>query len=350
MPAAVEAAAVPIHLPLPPEVRGFYWTTATAGSKRAEALMAEAKQTGLNAIVIDIKNDDGSLGFAPRDPSLAPYAPVHPPIKDLEGVLGQLKTAGFYRIARLVVMRDGAMALVHPSAALHATNGSVWRDKVGTAWVNPADPLVRQTALALAREAYARGFDEIQFDYVRFPSDGVLSRIAYPAKQNPLSVMQGFFKDVGSALRADGIPVSFDLFGMTYITADDFGIGQRLQDVMPYADFVSPMAYPSHYVNGFDGHKNPALFPYEVVKKTIDSGAVLLAPAADTRQKTRPWLQDFDIGAAYGPAQVEAQIKAVRDGGGEGFLIWNARNVYDAGQYGPQIKTAAAPSGAAATK
>lgn len=337
-----KAVAPDIHLPIPEEVRGIYWTAQTAGTKRADELLAYMKETGLNAAVIDLKMDNGELAFMPLNASLAPYAMEEPAVADLEALLGKLKEAGIYRIARIAVMRDSAYALAHPEAALRYPGGAFWRDNTGAAWADPADSGVALYAIALGREAYARGFDELQYDYARFASDGALSAIRYPAydpaKETKIEAMQRFFKAVGGGMREAGIPVSFDLFGMTFESTDDYDIGQRLVDAYPYADYVSPMTYPSHYAAGFQGYKNPALFPYEVPKHSFDSGKAMLEkesgiPQDESAPHIRPWIQDFDIGATYTAERIEAQIRAARDAGASGFMIWNARNVYEPAQY-----------------
>jgi hypothetical protein len=325
------------RVPLPDEVRGIYWTGHTAGSKRVDALLAYASSSGLNAVVIDLKLDDGSLAFVPLESSLQAQTPKFPAIRDLDSLLLHLEERGIYRIARIAVMRDKVFGGLHPEIVLRDSEGGVWRDNTGMVWVDPASPKVSDYALVLAREAYARGFDEIQFDYVRFASDGRLSAIRYPVydgRRSKSEVMRDFFATVGGALRADGIPVSFDLFGLACCAADDLNIGQRLADVYPYADFYSLMAYPSHYANGFEGLANPAKHPYQIVKRTLDRAFETLnasAPGtneADVRLKSRPWIQDFDIGAIYGAPEVKAQIKAARAAGASGWLIWNAKNVY----------------------
>jgi hypothetical protein len=300
------------------------------------------QKSGLNTAVIDVKIDDGELGFAPNDQSLKPYAPKHPAIRDVDSLLSELGQKHIYRIARIFIMRDGAFGKLHPDAALKKKDGSIWTDKTGTPWLDPAAPQVADYAVELAKEAYARGFDEIQFDYVRFPSDGALTGIVYPVydgKESKQAVMQRFFDHVGGAMKQAGIPVSFDLFGMTFWRTDDFGIGQRLLDVRPVANYVSPMAYPSHYPSGFQGFANPATHPYEIVNSTLNEGAKLLEAQDKTindtalRQSFRPWIQDFDLGAVYTAPLVEAEIKAARDAGASGFLIWNARNVYHPADY-----------------
>ena len=342
------------HVPLPEEVRGIYWTAFTAATKRADELIAYIQKTGLNTAVIDLKMDNGQIGFAPKDRSLAPYAMNKPVIRDLDALLKKLADDHIYRIARIAVMRDSTFASVKTGSALRSGSGGLWRDKTGSLWIDPASPDVSLYSLALAREAYARGFDEVQFDYVRFASDGKISSIVYPIYNGSdlkVDVMKRFFASVGGPLKKDKIPVSFDVFGLTCMANDGLGIGQRLADVMPSADFVSPMVYPSHYANGFQGFANPALYPYQVVKISLDHAASLLNPlkisSTDTaeqlatqksinivgRKQFRPWIQDFDIGAVYTADKIEAQIKAVRDAGASGFLIWNARNVYEPANY-----------------
>lgn len=339
--AAAEVPEIPFHVALPEEVRGIYWTAATAGSARGDELLAFMAGAGLNAAVIDLKMDDGELAFVPNDESLLPYVQDKPAVADLDALLLKLRDAGVYRIARIAVMRDGAFATVHPELAMKNASGAMWRDNIGSLWVDPAATEVSDYAIALGREAYARGFDEVQFDYVRFASDGAVNSIVYPVydfNETKQAVMQRFFETVGGAMQGDGIPVSFDLFGMTFHSTDDFNIGQRLLDVYPYADFVSPMVYPSHYPATFEGYGNPAEYPYEIVKLALDEGAKMMQlevdiPEIESRRHFRPWLQDFDIGAVYDAPKIQAQIQATRDAGASGFIFWNARNVYEEGAY-----------------
>ncbi len=312
-----------VHVPLPTEVRGIYWTASTARTGRAEELMEFMMETGLNTVVIDLKMDNGEV--------VMPSAEL----------IYRLSVTEIYKIGRIAVMRDSAFAEANPSVALHTGSGSLWRDKTGAAWLDPSATVVWDEAIRLGREAYALGFDEVQFDYVRFASDGALSSIVYPLYQSSekkTDIMARFFQTVGSAMHADGIPVSFDLFGMTFETSEDFGIGQRLVDVYPNADFISPMVYPSHYAKNFQGYANPALYPYEVVTHSLVRGTDIIEsnfglPESDITPHWRPWLQDFDIGATYTSALIEAQIHATRDAGASGWILWNARNVYEPAEY-----------------
>jgi len=335
-----------VHTPLPEEVRGIYWTAITAGGSRANELLSYMEQTGLNAVVIDTKMDNGQLTFAPHDAELVPYAMTKPAIKDLDGLLKLLAEHHVYRIARIPVMRDSTFARAQASSALRYTSGALWVDSSGSAWLDPTSVEMIRYAQALAKEVYARGFDEVQFDYVRFPSDGSLSSIVYPTYDRTelkVDAMARFFQEIGEFMKQEQIPTSFDVFGLVCLATDGIGIGQRLQDVLAYGDFVSPMVYPSHYAKGFIGLANPAQYPYEVVKYSLDGcmqpikeiDNVISEEQDSLRRKKqlRPWIQDFDIGALYTSAMIEAQIKAVRDAGGSGFLLWNARNVYEPATY-----------------
>ncbi len=321
--APAQTIQVILRVPLPEEVRGIYWTADTAAGTRAQELLAYMRQTDLNSAVIDLKMDNGEV--------------IMPP----QALIDQLGKDGIYRIARIAVMRDSVFARAHPELAIKSTSGRLWLDKTGAAWLHPAKPEVAAFALELARRAYAMGFDEIQFDYVRFASDGALSAIVRTEAERTKTkaeIMRGFFETVGGTLKTEGIPVSFDVFGMPFLTTEEVGIGQRLEDVYPFADFISPMAYPSHYWPGFQGFDNPALHPYEVVKYTLDHGAEILETdrfisPTTSRPKFRPWIQDFDIGATYTAARIEAQIKAARDAGASGWMLWNARNVYEPASY-----------------
>ncbi|MEK7516906.1 MAG: putative glycoside hydrolase [Patescibacteria group bacterium] len=315
-------------------VKAIYATADVAGGARLEELLNLIDRTELNAIVIDVKTYRGTLAFAPRDPALAPFAPTKPLIKDLEALLARVHERGIYAIARFPVFQDTMLAERRPELAVARAGGGIWRDRNGLAWLDPASFEVWKYNAALAQEAAARGFDEINLDYVRFPSDGALSAIRYQIWNRKLSkqdVLREFFDYMTHVLHARGTPVSADLFGISFFRLEPT-IGQFLPDAAEFFDFVAPMSYPSHYPSGFEGYKNPALHPYEIVKKTLDSGKELLAgrpPAGgNVRAKVRPWIQDFDLGADYDAVKVRAQIRAAEESGAEGWMLWNARNVY----------------------
>ena len=344
------------HVPMPDEVRGFYMTAPSAADpKRRSDLFAYAERNGLNAVVIDVKDGDGLLSFIPRRETLKAHAPEKPTVPDLDAVLRDAKDAGLYRIARVFVFQDPMYVKRFPSEAIQRAGGGVWADYKGVTWVDPASKDAWRYNVDVAKEAYARGFDEIQFDYIRFPSDGDMRKIVYrryDGKTPKHEVIREFFSFMHRELEAKaGIPISFDLFGYTTWYVDyDLGIGQLLADALPNATAVSAMVYPSHYGPGSLGFSNPADHPYEIVADSLrkanrlydrrekecaevadgarSATSSLLLPCGVPLAGHRPWIQAFDIGATYTADLIRAQIDAVRDQGGKGFLLWNARNVY----------------------
>jgi hypothetical protein len=154
--------------------------------------------------------------------------------------------------------------------------------------------------------------------------------IYYPKTldQSKSETLASFFKYLNDNLRANGIKTSADLFGMTTSVKDDMGIGQVLEKALPYFDYIAPMIYPSHYPSGFEGFKNPASYPYEVIYKAMNDGVVRAETASSTKDKFRPWIQDFDLGADYGVTEIKAQIKALNDLGLYSYMVWSPSNRY----------------------
>ncbi len=174
----------------------------------------------------------------------------------------------------------------------------------------------------------------MNFDYIRFPSDGGIRRIRYPhwdGKTSRRAVIQQFARAIDTNVRKRGIPTSADLFGLVLWSTGDLGIGQHLETIAPYFDVIAPMVYPSHYGTGFIGKKNPAEFPFEVVSATMRRGVERLAKLPEgTRPIVRPWLQDFNIGAKYGVPEVLAQQRGSDESGGVGWMVWNPLGRYHA--------------------
>ena len=335
----------------PEFVKGIYMTANTAGyKKRFNQLIDLVDRTEINALVIDIKDHNGRLAFTPASPELKPYASENIYLGDLKEFTAPLKERGIYLIARQFVFQDPQFAEAHPEWAVANTWGGLWRDYRGIPWLDAASKDVWRYNVQIAREVFEGGFDEIQFDYIRFPSDGNIKAAEFPVWDGttPKSeVMAGFFAYLDKELRVkNNIPISVDLFGLTMWQHDyDLNIGQLLRDALPHFDFISPMVYPSHYPPGFNGYANPAEHPYEVVYENLVRGQAVyeqINQAAIDQgvdppplATIRPWIQDFDLGAVYTPERVRAQFTATEDGGGSGWLIWNARNVYTEGAFKP---------------
>jgi hypothetical protein len=341
------------RVPMPEEVRGVYMTANVAGSKALrDRLTGYLKRNDLNAIVIDIKEAGGQLAFIPASPTLRDYAPEKPMIPDLKAYLKELGESGVYRIARQFVFQDPMFANRYPEEAVLKENGALWSDHKGVTWVDPASKKAWKYNADVAREAFALGFDEVQLDYIRFPSDGNMSTVRYSrydGKREKRQVIGDFFRYMHRTLEQDaGIPISYDLFGFATWHTHDMSIGQMLVDALPYATAISAMVYPSHYPPGTIGFANPADHPYEIIAdslrranelyderdaecagvKTGAASSTPILPCDVPLAHHRPWIQAFDIGAVYTPEMIRAQIKAVRDQHGKGWLLWNARNVY----------------------
>ena len=354
------AVPPPAHVAMPKEVRGFYMTSFSAASPQIRHNLFEyAKRNDLNTVVIDIKDFGGALAFDTKDPELQEAVHAKPTIANLDAVLTEAKSYGLYTIARQFVFQDPAYAQRHPDQAVLSTNGQVWKDYNGISWVDPAAKPAWNFNLEVAVEAYRRGFDEIQFDYIRFPSDGKLSTLRYAVWDGVTpkeEVIGDFFRYMHQELEVRRqIPISFDLFGFaTWYRDFDMGIGQLLTNALPNSTAVSAMVYPSHYPPGTLKYANPADHPYEIVQHSLalanslkddyEAGCVsgidkfvvsasgtkpvISMPCGATLARERPWLQAFDIGAVYTKDLINAQIQAARDENAGGWLLWNARNVY----------------------
>jgi len=336
---SVEAGTSPVaHAAKPEIVRGIYLTAGTAAGANMDKIAVKAKEAGVNSLVIDLKDYLGNPAFANSElGDLSPKKPYFAPVALTE----KLHKDNFYLIARIPVFEDTYLAEKKPKLALKTAGGAIWRDNKGLAWLDPAAREVWNYNLKIAKLAYAVGFDEIQFDYVRFATDGATGKIIFPFyKDNTpkAETIELFFQFLDRELRQKGVPVSVDLFGITFWSDYDYNIGQKFLDAMASFDFVSPMVYPSHFPANFQGYKNPAENPYEIIKLSMQSGLDLAKKAASstpefikqTLSKFRPWLQAFDMGAVYDEKKIVDQVRGACDAGATGgWLFWNARNVYN---------------------
>ena len=289
-------------------------------------------RTEMNAVVIDVKGDRGYLAFEPKDPLLQQIAVTYEYITDLQKVLDECKRRGIYTIARIVVFKDNVLAEARPQWAVHRGDGTLWRDTEGLAWADPFRREVWEYDLAIAKEAVDMGFDEIQFDYLRFPSDGDIYDMEFSQDTNRdarCQAISSFLAYVRKELDRMGVFFSVDLFGLVTsvdpnMRLGDLGIGQRLIDVAPWVDYISPMVYPSTYQPGHLGLPDPWRQPYEVVKISIDDAH------RQVQTLIRPWLQHYSLwGVQYGPREFRLEKQAAADANAWGWLFWNAGGVYD---------------------
>ncbi len=326
-----------IHIPTPESVKAIYMTSWVAGTGYwREDLAKFIDSTELNAVVIDVKDYSGRVSFETDDPYIKNLGASEKRIPDVKEFIDYLHSKNIYVIARISVFQDPHFVKIHPELAVKKKDGSVWKDYKGITWVDPAAKEFWDYMILLAKASERAGFDELNFDYIRFPSDGNMRDIRYDRKNaasTSAEVMEEFFAYLRSGLNDVGVPLSADLFGMTTVNYDDLNIGQVLEKTAPYFDHIAPMVYPSHYPTGFNNFKNPALHPYEIVNQAMTVASARLVAASSTPSKLRPWLQDFDLGANYGEKEIKAQMQAVYDAGLTSWMIWDASNKYTRDAY-----------------
>jgi hypothetical protein len=326
------------HIQTPSSLHAVYFTSWAAGTpsfqKQMFSLLASTS-TQLDSVVIDIKDYSGRIGYIVSDPryedqTIDAIGSAQDRIPDIEKFLALLHSKNIYAIGRIQDFEDPYALKTHPEWYVKKADGTLWKDEGGAYWIDPNNKDAWAYLVAIAKQGYDVGFDEINFDYVRFPSDGSVKTAVYymPATTTKAVVITSFFSYLHDQLSSLGIPISADIFGQVTSDTGDMGIGQHFEDVLPYFDFVDPMVYPSHYINGFDGYANPAEHPYEIVKFAMDHAVDRAMAASLTPSKIRPWLQGFDLGAVYTSDMLKAQMQATADAGLSSWLVWNAGSVY----------------------
>lgn len=329
---AASTTPVVAHVKTPEQVKAIYMTSWVAGTKHLrERLIKLIDETELNAIVIDVKDYTGKISFPMDNAQVKELGSVEKRIADIGTLIDELHRKNIYVIARVSVFQDVHLAQKWPQFAVQRkSDGKTWADRKGLMWMDASSFEVWDYNLNIAKEAYKVGFDEINFDYIRFPSDGDISQMVFPvSKDLPKDqVMESFFAYVHQEMGNAKIPTSADLFGMTTTATDDMNIGQVLEVGLRYFDFVAPMVYPSHYPKGFSGMKNPAEKPYETIHEVMTSAVERANAIGVDPQKLRPWLQDFNLGAVYTSDLVRAQMTATYDVGLTSWMLWDPNNRY----------------------
>jgi len=308
--------------------------------ERWNRLIEIANTTEVNAIVIDVKQD--TIYYDTQVPFFRDIDGMITPLFDPEELLAELDANGIYSIARMVVFKDPVVAEGRPDLAVRdEVSGGLWRDMNGAPWVNAFYEELWSANADLGAELARLGFDEVQYDYIRFPSDGDLSTADFGSDYSEAArraAITGAVALGGERIREAGAVFAIDLFPIIALLGDDQGIGQTLQDLTPLADYVCLMVYPSHYELGnipVDGHPND--FPAETVRYTLERSQEWVP---GTMRKMRPWLQDFTYPlegySVYGPAEVRAQIDAAEEMGVSGWLLWNAAGEFEVSALAPE--------------
>jgi hypothetical protein len=328
-------------------VRAAYLTYFGVADKTIrERVLELVARTELNAVVIDVKGDRGLIPYRTQVP-LALEAGAQGPviIKDFEGFIASLKARGIYTVARIVTFKDTVLAQAKPEWAIIDTRtGKPWIDNEKLAWVDPFREEVGDYNIAIAKEAIAKGFDEVQFDYVRFPTDGKLSAARYSQPNNSqtrLPAIAAFLAKARGELGPLGAFVGADVFGYTAFNENDTDIGQRVEELSVHLDYICPMVYPSGYHRGIPGVRNPVAQPYEIVKESVR----LTRKRSATAVVVRPWLQDFRDYAfdkrIFGVPEIKAQLRGAKDGGAVGYMLWNPKNDYTGAALPPKATATA---------
>lgn len=351
----IPAAPKPVvkHVPTPDPVKAIYMSQCVVGTPSfRDSLVKLIDETELNAIVIDIRDYTGGIAFPTDHPLLKTMVSDQCGARDMKAFIERLHEKDIYVIGRITTFQNPLYTKMHPEQAVQSKKGGVWKDHKGLAFVDVGATAYWESVVALAKESYEIGFDEINFDYIRYPSDGNMLDTDFIKRDGKTKqeMLEDFYKYLDTNIPQE-IVISADLFGMVTTNYDDLNIGQVLERALPYFDYIGPMVYPSHYPKGFNGWNDVNAVPYELMKYVMASAvkrteatttsipsmaytrigtstpAVYSKPAYD-KKKMRAWIQDFDYPVEYTPAMVEAQLRANAELGLHSYMVWDPGNKY----------------------
>jgi hypothetical protein len=324
----------PIEIRLTPLTpRALYLSFYGVGSKALrDPALKMIEETELNALVIDVKGDRGMIPYRSGVPLAAEVGGQRIiTVRDIDGLLASLKAKGIYTIARIVVFKDDLLAVARPELAVKTPGGDLWRDRERLAWVDPFRKEVWNYNIQIAEEAAKLGFDEIQFDYVRFP-DSRSPRFSQPSTEDGrVKAIAGFLQEARARLAPYNVFVAADIFGYVCWNLNDTDIGQKLDPIASAVDYLSPMLYPSGFQFGIPGYRNPVQNPHEIVYLSLKKAQerTKISPL-----RFRPWLQAFKDYAfdrrPFNGKELRDQISASEKFGSQGWMLWNPVNQYTA--------------------
>lgn len=323
---------------IPTKVKGIY-VTATKANNSIDDLIRLVEDTELNAMVIDIKDDEGRITYPMEYPDAIKINATKAYISDMSALVKKLKSKNIYLIARVVAFKDPLLAKERPELALRNYDGTVFKDKDGLSWVNPYKKEVWDYLIEIAIQCGKIGFDEVNFDYIRFSTDKGMKQVDFGEEaknKTKIETITEFIKYAYSKLRTKNIFISADVYGAIINSSVDAKIvGQSYLEMSKHLDFICPMIYPSHYGDGYYGIKYPDTQPYELIIGALKSSNGVLSEIPENEHKAivRPWLQDFTASwlkhyIKYGKNEVRDQINAVYDSGYEEWLLWNGAMNY----------------------
>lgn len=319
-------------------IRGFYVSYFAIGHPESRQRVFELlDQTELNTVVIDLKGEHGWLSYPSQIPMAHEIGAVRPTAKDFQEVIASLKARKVYTIARIVTFKDAPLAKAYPELTVKTGSGAAWQDRDNISWVDPFLKPVWDYNVQIAVEAAQMGFDEIQFDSLRFPTASQAGEPQFSqeiSKDSRVAAIAGFLSVARGQLNPLGVKLAAKTFGYTCWRKDDMLIGQDIERMAQYLDVLSPMLYPSTFDNGIPGYKLPIAYPYEVI---YESARRAVSRVNWLGCAVRPWIQDFQDyrfdRRSYGPEEVQAQIKGCFDAGCDGYLAWNPQLKYSNAAY-----------------
>ncbi|HLR04157.1 MAG TPA: putative glycoside hydrolase [Virgibacillus sp.] len=324
--------------PLRKDVKGIYLNKESMKKENIGTYIDLMNDTELNAVVMDVKDDFGKLTYD-SDVEVAEdiQADEDRTVQDMKQLIERLKGEGIYTIARIVVFKDPYLAEQKSEWAIREKEGDIWEDGSGVKWIDPYKSDVWEYVTDVAKEVAAFGFDEIQYDYIRFPENAkeIDKIVTYdnPADRSKDENITRFLKYSNEKLKDIPVRTSADVFGLVTSSEDDMGIGQVWESVSKAVDYISPMTYPSHYGPGVYGIDSPNDDPYALVKHAMKDAVERNRKLGEDGATIRPWVQDFSMKKKYTEDEIKAQIKAMKDQGIEQYLVWNAKNDYTKDAY-----------------
>jgi hypothetical protein len=320
------------HHTLPVELRGVHVSMGLASLPgKLDQYLALAHQ-GLTGLELDVKDENGQIAFGSRATPLAARIGSTRDFYSPRSIARRVHARGLYLIGRVVVFEDPLLAAARPQLAIRRSDGSIWKDRAGLAWTNPYDRRVWKYDADVAVAAARAGFDEILFDYVRFPSDGDVGSTVYsnPARLAKRDAVPSFLRYAKGRLAPLGVRVSAAVFGLS--ARGDLGIGQLPARMAPFVDELYPMTYPSLFGSGELGLSDPSATPGATVSRAL---AQFRRALLGRSTLLVPWVQDFTFTRPYGRTEVEAQVQAARLAGAKGYMLWNAQGLYTGGTLRP---------------
>lgn len=351
----VEEKLPPVtHIKTPDAVKAIYMSQCVVGTPSFRKKLVDlVDTTELNSIMIDIKDFSGTIGFKSTNPLFAAASMKGCGAYDMKEFIKELHEKNIYVIGRITVFQDPFYTKAYPEQAVQSKKGGIWKDRKGLSFIDVSSRAYWDVVVELSKESYELGFDELNYDYIRYPSDGNMADALY-VNPNKAEALETFFAYLHERVSPLGVVTSADLFGMTTVAYDDMGIGQILERALPYFDYIAPMVYPSHFAKGFNGYPDPNKNVYGVIEHSMSEAVKRLGatttrvafigaePIASTspqlykkpaypRTKLRPWLQDFSYGGTYGPKEVRDQIQATYDVGLTSWMLWSPSNKYTKG-------------------